>query len=98
MTKETSSNIPHVTATNSVVPPTATPATHTPTHTTAKVATTPTPPKPVAHKEAVDKGFKVKNIHTSSIALESGIIAVGQTGFATAAERSNLSGQYLEEV
>jgi hypothetical protein len=64
----------------------------------AKVATTPTPPKPVSHKEAVDKGFKVKNIHTSPIALESGIVEPGATGHATASERSNFLGQYLEEV
>jgi hypothetical protein len=63
-----------------------------------KVATTPTQPKPVAHKEAVDKGFKVKNIHIAAISLESGIVEPGQTGFATAAERSNLLGQYLEEA
>jgi hypothetical protein len=63
-----------------------------------KVATIPTPPKPSAHKEAVDKGFKVKNIHIAAISLESGIVEPGQTGFATAAEKSCLLGQYLEEA
>jgi hypothetical protein len=42
--------------------------------------------------------IRVKNLHTIALNLEAGIIQPGDTGLATDAEVSNLSGQYLEVV
>jgi hypothetical protein len=71
-----------------------------------------TPTGKTVHKEAVDKvvskevvdntlsstSVKVKNITFNDLFLESGCIKPGETGLATAAERSNLLGSYLEEA
>jgi hypothetical protein len=63
-------------------------------------------PKPVTptgktvHKEAVDKVVSKEVVDNTfnDLFLESGCIKPGETGLATAAERSNLLGSYLEEA
>jgi hypothetical protein len=41
---------------------------------------------------------KVKNIHTNTICLESGMIKPGEEGLATQAECSNFIPSYLESI
>jgi hypothetical protein len=45
-----------------------------------------------------DGPIEVMNITSTPLNLESGIIKPNETGIATAAEVSNLSGKYLEVV
>jgi hypothetical protein len=110
MTTDTSKHVPHVTHTAKTVPHATTPTpstTHkeavdrpvpTPTHTEVEQFATTTVPKAKVSPNEPPATIKVRNIHTIALNLEAGIIQPGDTGLATAAERSNLVGQYLEDA
>jgi hypothetical protein len=86
----TSTHVPHAEVVDRPVP--------TPTHTEVEQFATTTVPKAKVSPNEPPATIKVRNIHTIALNLEAGIIQPGDTGLATAAERSNLVGQYLEDA